>query len=76
MRYHHFAHVYQKSQSYDVWFLRYGMRQTEVFIMDRFLLFYLPMDPENENFEKIKKKKKKKKKKRKLEDIIIYKCLP
>ena len=41
----------------------YGVRQTEFFvIMDRFLLFYPPMDPQNQNFEKIKKK---------LEDIII-----
>ena len=27
-RYYHFTHVYQKSQSYDVWFLRYRVRQT------------------------------------------------
>ena len=39
------------------------MRQTEFFaIMDRFLPFYPPMDPENQNFEKIKKT---------LEDTII-----
>ena len=30
-RYRHFTLVYQKSQSYDVWFLRYGVRQTEFF---------------------------------------------
>ena len=28
-RYHHFTHVYPKSQSYDVRFLKYGVRQTE-----------------------------------------------
>ena len=40
----------------DLWFLRYGVRQTEFFvIMDRFLPFYPPMDPENQNFEKMKK---------------------
>ena len=62
-RYHHFTIVYQKSLSYDVWFLRYGVRQTEFFVMmDRFLPFYPPMDPENQNFEKMKKP---------LEDIII-----
>ena len=62
-RYHHFIHVYQKSQSYDVWFLRYGVQQTEFFvILDHFLPFYPPMDPENQNFEKMKKT---------LEDIII-----
>ena len=32
--------VYQKSQSFDVWFLRHGVGQTKVFIiMDRFLSF-------------------------------------
>ena len=59
----HFTHEFQKSQSYDVWFLRYGMRQTECFvIMNCFLPLYSPMDPENQNFEKMKKP---------LEDIII-----
>ena len=43
--------------------MRYGVPQTEFFvIMDRFLPFYHPMDPENQNFEKMKKT---------LEDIII-----
>ena len=55
--------MHQKSQSYDVGFLRYGVRQTKFFvIMDRFLPFYPPMDPENKNFEKMKKE---------LEEIII-----
>ena len=62
-RYHHFTHMYQISQSYDVWFLRCGLTQTKFFvIMDCFLLFYPTMDLENQNFEKIKKA---------LEDIII-----
>ena len=26
-RYHHFTHVYHKSKSYDVWFLRYRAQQ-------------------------------------------------
>ena len=52
--------VYQKSQSYDVWFLRNTVRQTEFFvILSHFLPFYhplpLPIDPENQNFEKTKK---------------------
>ena len=39
------------------------MRQTEVFvILDHFLPFYLPKDPEKQNFEKMKKT---------YEDIII-----
>ena len=46
-----------KWQSYDVWFLRYGAQQTEfLVILDRFLTFYPPKDPENQNFEKAKKK--------------------
>ena len=28
-RYHHFTQVYQKSQSYEVWFLRYRVRQAK-----------------------------------------------
>ena len=37
-------------------FLRYGAWQTELFvIMDCFLPFYPPMDPENQNFEKMNK---------------------
>ena len=42
----------------DVWFLRYGVQQTNFFIIlvDLFP-FYLPNDPENQNFGKLKKKK-------------------
>ena len=37
------------------WFRRYGAWQTEFFvILDHFLPFYTPMDPENENFESMK----------------------
>ena len=40
-RYYHFTHAHPKRQSYDVWFLRYGVRQTEFFvILDQFLSFY------------------------------------
>ena len=46
--------MYHKWQSYDVWFLRYGMQRTESFVfLERFLLFHSP-NPENKNFEKIK----------------------
>ena len=39
--YHHFTNVYQKSQSYDVHFLRLKVRQTGFFvILGHFLPFY------------------------------------
>ena len=49
--YYYFIRLHHKRQSYDVWFLKYGARQTEYFvILDCFLLFHPPMDPENQNF--------------------------
>ena len=33
-------HVYQKPQSYEVQFLRYGVRQNLFVILGHFLLFY------------------------------------
>ena len=42
---HHFTHVCQKSQSYDVWFLRYGLRQTCFVILGHFLPFYPTNNP-------------------------------
>ena len=40
-RYYHFTQFYHKWQSYDVWFLRYRVQQTEFFIiLDKFLPFY------------------------------------
>ena len=43
---HHFTHVYQISQWYDILFLRYGMRQAKFYvIIDRFLLFYPHFTP-------------------------------
>ena len=53
-RCHHFTHVYQKSQSYDVWFLRYGLQQTGFVILGHFLPFY-PTNNPKKNFEKKKK---------------------
>ena len=44
------------NENYDIWFLRYGARQTEFFaILHYFLPFYYPNNPENQNFEKMKK---------------------
>ena len=51
-------HVYQKSQSYDLRYLRYGVRQTKTFvILSHFLPFYHSL-----MIPKIKILKKKKKK--------------
>ena len=53
-------HVHQKSQSYDVCLLRYGVQQTEFFVI---LGHFLPTNNlKNKNFEKMKKTP---------EDIII-----
>ena len=47
-RYYDLTYLHHKWQSYDLWFLRYGARQTELFvILDCFLPFYLPVDPES-----------------------------
>ena len=55
-RYYHFTHVYH-NDSHDVWFQTYGAWQTEFFvILGRFLPFYPPSNPKNQNFEKMKKK--------------------
>ena len=57
-RYHHFTHVYQKPQSYEVQFLKYGVRQ---FFLSFWAIFCpLPPppsfnNPESQNFEKMKK---------------------
>ena len=56
-----------KWQSYDVWFLRYGAWQTELFItLGRFLPFYHPNNLKNQNFEKMKKSSR--------DIIILHKC--
>ena len=66
-RYYHFTHVYLKWKSYDVWFLRYGVRQIEFFlILDHFLPFYPPNNPENQNVERMKKSPG--------DNIISHKC--
>ena len=52
-RYHHFTHVYQKPQSYEVRFPRYGVKQTEFFVLlGTFLPFYPSNNPKHQNFEK------------------------
>ena len=44
-RYHHFTHVYQKPQSYEVQFLRYRVRQICFVILDNSLPFHPPPPP-------------------------------
>ena len=51
-RYYHFRDLHHKWQSFDVLFLRYGAWQTCFVILDHFLLFYPPMDPENQYFQR------------------------
>ena len=51
-----FTYVYQKSQSYDVRFLRYRVRQPVFFVfLGHFLIFNPPNDPVNQSFKKMKK---------------------
>ena len=67
-RYYHYTHVYHKWKSYDVWFLRYKVWQTEFFvILDSFLPFYPSKNLKNQNFEKPKKH---------LEILSFYTCVP
>ena len=61
-RYHHFTHVYQKSWSYAILFLRYGTDGLVNFHFRQFFALLPPNNPENENFKKMKKMP---------EDIII-----
>ena len=47
--------MYHKCRSYDIWFLKFKVRQTEIFvILGQFLPFQPPDNPENQIF-KIKK---------------------
>ena len=49
--------MYHIWQSYNVWFLRYGAWQTEVFvILDHFFPFYLLNNLKNKNLKKWKKR--------------------
>ena len=53
---YHFTHVYHKWQSHNVWFLRCGAQQTELFVMfGHFFPFYPLKNLENQNFEIMKK---------------------
>ena len=44
--------MYHKCRSYEIWFLKYKVRQTEIFvILGHFLSFQSPDNPENQNFK-------------------------
>ena len=44
--------VYHKWTSYDIWFLKFKVRQTEIFvILGQFWPFQPPDNPENQNFK-------------------------
>ena len=67
--------MYHKWQSYDVWFLKYGARQTEFFIfLDYFLPFYPSNKLENQNYEKMKKKTKNKQTNTLGDIIFLHMC--
>ena len=69
-RYYHFTNVHHKWHSYDIWLLRYGVQQTDLFvILDHFLLFYPP--PLTTWKINILKKWKKT-----LEILSFYTCIP
>ena len=51
-----FTQVSHKWQSYDIWFLRYQLQQTDFFvILGHFLPFYPPNSPKNGNIKKMNK---------------------
>ena len=61
--YHHFIHVYHKWQSYNIWFLRYEVWQTEFFVILGHALPFYPITTQNINILKKRKNKKKKEEK-------------
>ena len=53
-----------RNHNHEEQFLRYGVIQTELFVLlGQFLLFYPPNNPENQNFEKMIKES---------ADVIIF----
>ena len=64
-----FVPLLHKWKSYDVWVLIYGVWQTEFLLtLDHFLPFYSPINPKNNNFDKMKKKQ--------FEILSFYTCVP
>ena len=69
--YHHFIQVYHKWQSYNIWFLRYEVWQTEFFVILGHALPFYPITTQNINILKKQKKQKKKKKKKTPGDMWV-----
>ena len=56
-RYYRFTHVYNKWQSNDLWFLRYGVQCREFFVIwEPLWHFYPPNKLKNQTFDKTEKK--------------------
>ena len=68
-RYYHFAYVYHKWQSYDVWLLRYGVCDRQNFLL--FWTVFCPFTPLTTRKIKILKKWK-----QNLEILSFYTCVP
>ena len=51
-KYYPFTHMYSKRRSYDIWFQKYKVGQTEVFVILGHFLPFQPLDKmENQNFK-------------------------
>ena len=53
LRYYHFTQLHDKWQSNDVWFLRYGVQQTEFFVIVDSCLPFNPQPPPSLTTQKI-----------------------
>ena len=62
-------YAYQKSQSYDVWFLRYGVRQAKIFV--NFRAIFYPFTHKQSAKSKFWKKEKKHR-----EILLVYTSVP
>ena len=68
-RYHHFAHAYERRQSYEVRSLRYWVRQKEFFVS--FFIIFCPFTPlKNQKINILKNERKD------LEISSFYTCVP
>ena len=66
-RYHHFTHVHQKSWSYVILFLRYGMSRMQLFFILGYLFPFYTLTAQNNQISKNKKHSK---------ISSLYSCVP